>query len=239
MDLYLECEDIIKIYPQESKVKKATLRGICFSINKGEFISILGPSGCGKTTLLMIIAGLLEPSAGTVKIRNYLVNELSSKEKLSYYRNNIGFMFQNPRENVVWGLNTFDNVILPIILGSIQITTKEKRKRVHSILDQVNLDTKKSRKPKQLSGGEIQRLGVAIALANNPELLILDEPTSQMDTQNAIKLVNYIRLLCTKQGKTVIMVTHDLRMVRRTDHCFIMKEGVLKEIKIEQGKDSN
>lgn len=229
---YLECKDIIQIYPQQYKVKKATLRGIYLSVNKGEFISILGPSGCGKTTLLMIIAGFLEPSAGAIRIGKYLVNELKPVERLTFYRKNIGYSFQNPRENIVWDLNTFDNVMLPMILGLKQMKKKEKRKRVFTLLEQVNLEGKKSKKPRQLSGGEIQRLGLAIALANNPDLLVLDEPSSQFDAQNVIRLVNYLQSLCVEQKKTIIMVTHDLRMVKQTDHCFIMQQGRLKEAKI-------
>ncbi|MFX1514700.1 MAG: ABC transporter ATP-binding protein [Promethearchaeota archaeon] len=232
MQPYLHCEDIIKIYPQKSKVKKATLRGIHLTVHKGEFISILGPSGCGKTTLLMIITGLLEPSAGFIKIEDHLINELSTKEKLFYYRKHIGLMLQNPRENVIWDLSVFDNVFFPIVLCSTHPNLQEGKTRVKTLLKQVDLETKASRKPFQLSGGELQRLSLAIALANNPDLLILDEPTSQLDTVNALKIVNYLRTSCDNLEKTIVMVTHDLRMVKKTDHCFIMKEGKMKEIMI-------
>ena len=239
MSIYLECEDVIKIYPQKSKVKKATLRGIHLSVKKGEFISILGPSGCGKTTLLMIIAGLLEPSAGAIRIGDHLVNEFTPKERLTYYRNNIGLMFQNPRDNVIWDLSTFDNVMLPMILRSNHKNSKIMKEQIITLLQQLGLDKFISKKPPQLSGGELQRIGIAIAITNNPDLLILDEPTSQLDTPNALNLVNYLRKLCSEQKKTILMVTHDLRMVKKTDHCYYMKEGRLKEINITSTISSN
>lgn len=238
MQPYLVCEDIIKIYPQKSKVKKATLRGIHVNAREGEFISILGPSGCGKTTLLLVIAGLLEPSAGLVKIGEQLVNELSANERIQFYRNNIGLMYQNPQANVIWDLNAFDNVLLPMVFNPM-LRTVNKQARVESLLKQLKIDHKASRKPNQLSAGELQRLGLAIAFANEPELLLLDEPTSQLDSKAAWEIVNYLRVLCTEQKKTIIMVTHDLRLIKQTNTCYLMKEGQLTEIRITNKTNAN
>ncbi len=233
MQTYIECEDIIKIYPQKSKVKKATLAGLNLSVNQGNFVSIMGPSGCGKTTLVRIIGGLLEPSAGSLKIGGHLINEYSSKEKIDLYRKKIGLMFQNPRDNILWCLNVFDNVMLPMMVGSSPLTTKDKKEKVLTLLRQVDLEMRVRNKPHQLSGGELQKLGVTIALANRPELLILDEPTSNLDTVNAIKLVDHLQLMCKEHNITIIMVTHDLRLVKQTDCCYIMNKGKLTEINIE------
>ncbi|MFX0016858.1 MAG: ATP-binding cassette domain-containing protein [Promethearchaeota archaeon] len=212
-------------------MKKATLRGIHLSINKGEFISILGPSGSGKSTLVKIIAGLLEPSAGSVRIGNQIINEFSYEERLTFYRNSIGLVFQNPRNNIIWELNVFDNVMLPMLMVSTYKSEKDIKERTATLIKQVALQSRIFHKPRQLSGGELQRLSVAIAFSNNPELLILDEPTSQLDINHALRIVNFLRTSCNEQNKTIFMVTHDLRMVRRTDHCFKMQEGRLKEIR--------
>ncbi|MFW9856903.1 MAG: ABC transporter ATP-binding protein [Candidatus Thorarchaeota archaeon] len=238
MHTYLACRDIIYIYPQRSKTKKATLRGIDFSLDRGDFISIVGPSGSGKTTFLMIVSGLLEPSAGSVKIGDYIVNELSSKEKQIHYRENIGLMLQDPRENVMWSLTTFENILLPLFLKPQHLKSREIKSLIDDLLKNLSLETKLLNKPSQLSGGELQKLSLAIALANNPDLLILDEPTSQLDTSSALSLIKYLQSLCENENKTIIMVTHDIRMIRRTDKSYVLKHGKLREFKLE-GKIEN
>ena len=238
MKSYLVCEDIIKIYPQETKVKKATLRGIHLNTREGEFISILGPSGCGKTTLLLIMAGLIEPSAGLIKIGDQLVNELSANERIQFYRNNIGLMYQNPQANVIWDLNAFDNILLPMVFNPA-LRKENKHSQVKTLLKRLKIDHKASKKPNQLSGGELQRLGLAIAFANDPELILLDEPTSQLDSKAAWEIVNYLRVLCTEQKKTIFMVTHDLRLIKQTNKCYLMKEGQLTEIQIKNKTKAN
>ncbi|MFX1508418.1 MAG: ATP-binding cassette domain-containing protein, partial [Promethearchaeota archaeon] len=155
-----------------------------------------------------------------------------SKDKLGYYQKEIGLLLQNPRDNVIWNLTTYDNILLPMAQTSKFVSSEDREERISWLLKQFNLIEKAHRRPKVLSGGELQRLGLMVCLANDPELILLDEPTSQLDTTNAMSIMSYLRHLCTKQGKTVLMVTHDLRIVRKTDHCFVMKEGTLQELPI-------
>ena len=132
---------------------------------------------------------------------------------------------------MIWDLNTFDNILLPMAFNPV-LRKENKKSQVETLLKRLRIDHKASKKPNQLSGGELQRLGLAIAFANDPELILLDEPTSQLDSKSALEIVNYLRILCTDQKKTIFMVTHDLRLIKQTNRCYLMKEGQLAEIQI-------
>ena len=231
MSEFIKCDDIIKIYPQPRGIDTfGTLRGVSFSASRGDFISIVGPSGVGKSTLLNILAGELEPSAGVVAIDNKNMNSFTRRQLIGYRQSTMGIMFQNPRMNLIWNLNVFENIMLPISVSHKAKNKDIAKDKVEKLLQDFGIKTKMRSKISHLSGGELQRVGLAIALANNPSLLLLDEPTSQLDAFSTMNIIKYLKNLCKKQKKLIIMVTHNLRITKEADKTYIMRKGQLTEM---------
>lgn len=227
MTAVLECKDIIQIYPNPSKNETyATLRGISFNMLKGEFITIIGPSGVGKSTFLNILTGNLQPSAGSVKVCGTSIYSLMINEIIDFRVRNFGIFFQNPRRNVIWNLSVLDNVQLPMTFGS-KVKTNEIYSRALDLLEDVNLKMKANEKLNRLSGGELQKLGLAIARANNPPIYILDEPTSQLDRRNSRSIIKDLKSLCLEEEASVLMVTHDSYFASTSTKSFLMENGKL------------
>lgn len=198
----IELRDVTKMYGNMEIVKDAN-----FQIEKGNFVSVLGPSGSGKTTLLNIIAGLLSPTRGEVIIDGISLYELSLKERVVFRREQFGFIFQT--FNLIPYLTVVENVEVPLYLVGID---KKKQKIIASeLLEKVGLKDKLNRLPFQLSVGEQQRVAVARALANNPQVILADEPTGNLDSKTGKDVISYIREF-NKDGVTVLLVTHDQEM---------------------------
>lgn len=210
----LEFHDVWKTYHVGSEDIKA-LRGINLTITKGSFLAIMGPSGSGKSTLLHL-AGILDmPSKGTILLDRKHIMDYSIKEQAKLRRNNIGFIFQ--RYNIMPQLTALENVLLPMISAD-----KEKAK---SLLDMVGLSEKYNRFQSQLSGGEQQRVAIARALANEPSILLADEPTGELDTENTRKIMGLLRDLNQEKELTIVVVTHNPITTEFVEKVIKMQDG--------------
>ncbi len=213
----IELKGIEKIYIRGSE-KVHALKGLDLTFSKGEFISIVGPSGSGKTTLLHIIGCLDKPSKGLMKIDGIEVENMPESELVKIRRNKIGFVFQ--QFYLIQGLSVFDNIALPLLFARNKID----REKILSLLKLVGLEKKVARKPNQLSGGEMQRVAIARALVNEPEIILADEPTGNLDSENSEKIFDLLKSLHNR-GLSVIMVTHNNDLAERAEKIIRLKDG--------------
>lgn len=225
-ELLVECKDLIKIYPSAVEgLRFPALRGLDLQVQKGDLISIIGPSGAGKSTLLRLISTFDQPSSGEIWFNKKLVNTYADSELNNYRSNEIGIMYQAPRDNLIWSLNVIQNVMIPM-RSSGKFPGKE-RNRAIELLEKVGLEGKKHRKPAQLSGGEQQRVAIAVALANNPTLLLADEPTGELDSMTTALIIDYFKQLNHETGLTIIVMTHDARFAKMADTTYRIQDGRL------------
>jgi len=215
-------EDVYKVYESPAG-NVVALRGISIQIQNNDIVCVMGPSGSGKTTMMNIISGIDKPSAGKVIVDNRELNRMDEKELLEFRRKNIGYIFQN--FNLVPTLTALENVMLPRLILGENLSRSEKVAK--ELLKSVGLEGKEYRYPEELSGGEQQRVSVAVSLANDPKIIIADEPTGELDIENAEKVIKLL-LEQQKRGKTVIITTHDPRVARMTNRILILEDGIIK-----------
>ncbi len=197
------------------------LKGVDLSVGKGEIVSVVGPSGAGKTTLLQIIGTLDKPDLGEIIVDDVDVRKLSA-DKLSIFRNkHIGFIFQF--HQLLPEFTALENVIIPALIGKTD--TRKATERAKELLDYLQLSDRLTHKPSELSGGEKQRVAVARALINNPSLILADEPSGSLDSQNKIELHKLLFDLRDKFGLTEVIVTHDKELAGLCDRTIEMKDG--------------
>lgn len=201
------------------------LKGIDLEINKGEIVSIVGPSGAGKTTLLQIMGTLDEPDAGTVQIDGTVVSRMKEKELSAFRNKNIGFVFQF--HQLLPEFTALENVMIPALIAGV--SSKEANERAKKILDFMGLVDRASHKPNELSGGEKQRVAVARALINDPAVILADEPSGSLDTQNKEDLHQLFFDLRDRLGQTFVIVTHDEGLAKITDRTVHMVDGMIKK----------
>lgn len=214
------CENLYKIY-KTGEIEVVALKELNLHVDKGEIRAIVGPSGSGKTTLINIIGGIDKPNAGRVLIDGMDITKFSEKELLNYRRRHVGIVFQF--FNLLPTLTAFENIELPMVLAGVP---REKRKRrVKELLKLVGLEERANHKPDQLSGGEQQRVAIAAALANDPPLILADEPTGELDTITGRQIAELFRKLKDELGKTVIIVTHDISIARISDRISRILDG--------------
>lgn len=213
----IELKDIEKIYLRGSE-KVYALRGVSFSTMPGDFISITGPSGSGKTTLLHLIGCLDKPTKGVIKIDGVEVENMKESDLLRIRRQKIGFVFQ--QFYLIHGLSVLENVMLPLLFAR----KKKGLDKITSIIETVGLKDRIYHNPNQLSGGEMQRVAIARALINDPEVLLADEPTGNLDTENSEKIFELLMSL-NSRGLTVIIVTHNLELAGRAKKIIRLKDG--------------
>lgn len=217
----IKLTDIEKIY-RTNTIETTALNKINIDINKGEFVAIMGPSGCGKSTLLNIIGLLDTPTGGSINIDNQAVTSLSRK-KLAVFRNlKLGFIFQS--YHLINDLSVIDNVELPL-LYRIGISGAERRKRAMEALGKVGLGARTKHYPNQLSGGQRQRVAIARAIIGNPEILLADEPTGNLDSAMGEEVMNLMLHLNKTDGTTIVMVTHDAHMAKKTQRIIHFFDG--------------
>jgi putative ABC transport system ATP-binding protein len=197
------------------------LRESSWEVRKGDAVAIMGPSGCGKTTLLNLLGGVDRPSGGKILIDGQDLTRMSERALEQYRLLKVGFVFQF--FNLIPSITAVENLELPMVMAGV--SEAECRERARTLLGLVGLDAKGQKRPEELSGGEQQRVAVALALANDPALILADEPTGNLDSSNAGAIVTLLRSLATEYGKTVIMVSHDPKMVEGFPTVHAMRDG--------------
>ncbi|MFW9922817.1 MAG: ABC transporter ATP-binding protein [Candidatus Thorarchaeota archaeon] len=229
-NIFLNCRDLIKIYADEkNRVRVPALRGLEMKVYKGEITLVVGPSGSGKSTLLNILAGNLNPSAGEVFVGDTDIAKFTKAQMVDYRRRRVGVVWQLPQMNLVWELSASQNIQVPMrILG----TPREVRmERTRELLEEVELLDRAHHKPTQLSGGEIQRISLAVALANSPELIVLDEPTGELDSQTSEKIMDFLEKINRDLGVTMILATHDRRLIARGYRTMLLVDGRITSVR--------
>ena len=219
---YIVCQDLFKIY-KLADLEVVALRGMDLRVPQGEVMAIVGPSGSGKSTLLNILAGYDNPSAGTVIVAGKNLLKMSSGELVEYRREGTGFIWQQVSRNLVPYLTAQQNVELPLLLMSRG--KRERTERSKQLLGFVGLGHRLVYTVDKLSGGEQQRVAIATALANNPPLLLADEPTGELDTQTGQEILDLFRSINSTYGTTVVIVTHDLNVAGQVDRVVAISDG--------------
>ena len=224
----IQVNNLSKVFRTE-EIETTALNNVSFTINKGEFVAIMGPSGCGKSTLLNILGLLDNPSGGSYNLLGTEVANLRERERTNYRKGNIGFVFQS--FNLIDELNVYENVELP--LKYLNISASERKRRVTEILKRMNISHRAGHYPQQLSGGQQQRVAIARAVVANPQLILADEPTGNLDSRNGKEVMD---LLCqlNAEGTTVVMVTHSQRDASAAQRIINLFDGeIVKDVKNE------
>ena len=212
--------DVHKIY-KLGEVEVHALRGVNLEVERGEFVAIVGPSGSGKSTLLNMIGAMDRPTKGQVFIEGQDITKMSDKERAKLRLEKIGFVFQ--QYHLIPWLPAIKSVEIPLMIAGVP--PKERRKRAEALLHEVGLGDRMWHKPSELSGGEQQRVAIARALANEPEILLADEPTGNLDTKTGAEIVKLIRRLNEEKGVTCIIVTHDLEVAAAARRVLYLRDG--------------
>ncbi len=216
------CDSVVHIY-RASGLEVVALRGVDLEVAPGETVALLGPSGCGKSTLLALLAGLLRPSAGQVAVAGRDVGKLSERELLGLRRSAVGVLLQNAGRNLLPYASALDNLTFAQRGGGRG--ARERRERATGLLEAVGLPEAAGKPVHALSGGEQQRLSVAVSLVNGPSVVLADEPTSQLDAVSATQVVDLLRLARDRWGTAVVVVTHDPVVATAMDRTLSMRDG--------------
>ncbi|PJF30995.1 MAG: ABC transporter [Candidatus Thermofonsia Clade 1 bacterium] len=219
---FIICENLVKIY-KVADLEVVALQGIDLTIHSGEMLALVGPSGSGKSTLMNILGGLDTPTAGRVSVGEYNLLEMTRREQVLYRRRQVGFVWQQTARNLLPYLSAQENVELPMALDGVP--ARERRERARALLEQVGLGGRLKHRPDRLSGGEQQRVAIAVAMANQPRLLLADEPTGEVDSEAAEQIFKTLRAFNREHGVTIIIVTHDVNVASRVDRVVGMRDG--------------
>lgn len=229
----INIEDVTKSYT-EGNSKHKILDNVNLKINNGEIVVLLGKSGSGKTTLLNLLSGIDLPDSGSISVNGKNLTELSEKKRTLFRRKNLGFIFQF--FNLIPTLTVEENISLPLELNDIKFSSVD----IAKILSEVGLENRSNTYPDKLSGGEQQRVAIARALVHNPEIIIADEPTGNLDLETGKKIIGLIDGFIRKKGKTMIMATHAPDVIGIADRVIGLKDGKLNELsKSEYAKNSH
>lgn len=238
-DVMIQADSLVKIY-KSKQTEVLALQGLDLTVEEGELTAIIGNSGSGKSTFLNMIGGLDRPSAGSLFVAGGNLFTMTEKQLVLYKRSTVGFVWQNNGRNMLPYLSALENVMLPMCLSDV----RKRRDKALTLLEQVGMGNKKYSRMNMLSGGEQQRVAIAIALANSPKLLLADEPTGSVDTRTA----NYIFDVFTelnKGGQTILIVTHDVALSKKVKRVVAIRDGkisserVLKEAYAERLQESS
>ena len=235
----IQADGLVKIY-KTKQTEVLALQGLDLTVEEGELTAIIGNSGSGKSTFLNMIGGLDRPSAGSLFVAGSNLFTMTEKELVLYKRDTVGFVWQNNGRNLLPYLTVLENVMLPMSLSS----TKQKREKALGLLEMVGMSQKKKSRMNMLSGGEQQRVAIAIALANSPKLLLADEPTGSVDMKTANYIFDVFSEL-NKNGQTILIVTHDVALSKKVKRVVAIRDGkisserVLKEAYADRLQESN
>ena len=216
----IKLENVWKTYKM-GKVEVNALQGLDFHVEEGEFVAIMGPSGSGKSTAVNMIGCLDVPTKGKIMLEQHDISKLSESELAQIRGRKIGFIFQ--QFNLIPTLTALENVMLPMIFQGID--EKERTKRAAKLLELVGLGDRVNHKPTELSGGQQQRVAIARALANNPDVVIADEPTGNLDSKTGANVLEFLQNFHRKAGKTIVMVTHDASLAKIAERTEFLKDG--------------
>lgn len=217
----IRCENLVKIYKTD-EIEVMALQGLDLDVKRGELMAIVGNSGSGKSTLLNMLGGLDKPSAGKLIVDGKNLLKFNDKDYMQYKRDTVGFVWQNNARNLIPYLTAVQNVELPMLLKGSE---KQRRKKALDLLEKVGLSHRKNSRLDQMSGGEQQRVAIAIALANDPKLLLADEPTGAVDTRTSNIILDIFKDLNEKEGLTIVIVTHDVKLSKRIDRVVAIRDG--------------
>ncbi len=226
MNKIIELKEVWKIYKMD-EVDFPALQGMNLEVNKGEFLAVIGPSGSGKSTALNAIGALDIPTKGVIYLDEKDISKLSESELAQIRGKKIGFVFQS--FHLIPSLSALENVALPMTFQRIQVA--ERMRKAKELLISVGLGDKLNNLPSQLSGGQSQRVAIARALANNPEVILADEPTGNLDSKTGVEILNLLKNLNKKEGKTLIVVTHDEKIAKEADRIAYLQDGKVVSIK--------
>jgi len=225
----VECRGVTKAFGA-GDTQVLALRGVDLEVPVGELTLLVGPSGCGKTTLISIVAGLLEPTAGVVNVLGESLTDMSPRAKVNFRGRNIGFVFQ--QYNLLPSLSAAQNVAVPLLIGGRPRAAAVARGR--ELLTAVGMGDRANAPPSQLSGGQQQRVAIARALIHDPRLLVCDEPTAALDAHSGQTIMEMIRTVAVQAGRAVIVVTHDSRVFSFGDRIVSMSDGRIDQVEIKK-----
>jgi len=239
-DPLILCESLVRIY-QVERIEVQALQGLDLTVRDGELLAIVGASGSGKSTLLGILSGLDVPSAGRAMVAGHDLLQLSAAERLDYRRHVVGFVWQQTARNLVPYLSAMENVALPMALAGA--SRRERTARAGELLETMGMAEKSRRRPGELSGGEQQRVAVAVALANRPQVLFADEPTGELDAATGEEVFAALRTANSEFGTTVVIVTHDPAVSGQVRRTVAIRDGrtsseVVRRTEVGEGGES-
>lgn len=225
-DVMIECDSLVKIYKTKD-IEVLALQGLDLTVKKGELMAIIGNSGSGKSTFLNMIGGLDRPSAGRLYVDGKNLFQMTEQELVEYKRSTVGFVWQNNARNLLPYLTAWENVLTPMLFldNNEKMSMAQKKERAMELLELVGLGHRTNNQLSQLSGGEQQRVAIAIALANNPKLLLADEPTGAVDRKTADDILDMFRKLNEELGLTIVIVTHDKELAKKVNRVISIRDG--------------
>ena len=221
-DATITCTDLVRIFSSEG-VEVQALQGLNLRVDDGELVAIVGASGSGKSTLLGILSGLDAPTAGSAVVAGRRLGSLSKREHTDYLRFGVGFVWQQTGRNVLPYLDTSENVAVPMLLAGAPVD--ERQRRVAELLDLLEISHVAHRRPVDMSGGELQRAAIAIALANSPRVLLADEPTGELDEATSVQVLEAMRSVNRELGITTLIVTHDATVSEHVGRTVQIRDG--------------
>lgn len=217
----IKLSGINKVY-RTNEIETLALENVNLTVDKGEFVSIMGPSGCGKSTLLNVIGLLDEPTSGTIEIDGEVLGRMKDARLAAFRNAKLGFVFQS--FHLINSLNVLDNVELPLLYRS-GIKSAERTRLAKDVLERVGLSHRMKHRPSQLSGGQCQRVAIARAIVGNPEIILADEPTGNLDSKMGAEVMELLHKLNKEDGRTLVMVTHNEEQARQTDRIIRFFDG--------------
>ncbi len=220
----VELADVRKVYPL-GKTEVHAVRGVSFTIEKGDFISLAGPSGSGKTTILNLIGCIDSPSSGTVRINGRATERMSDAELTILRHKMLGFIFQS--FNLIPVLDVYENVEFPLLLGKTDMGREEKREWIDYLVEEVGLGDWRDHRPNELSGGQRQRVAIARALVTRPEIVLADEPTANLDSTTGEGIIALMKKINRERNTTFVFSTHDGEIVKIADHVIRLQDGTV------------
>lgn len=228
-EIMVQADNLVKIYKTKD-IEVVALQGLDLTVEKGEFMAIIGSSGSGKSTFLNMLGGLDRPSAGKLFVDGKNLFTMTEKELVDYKRETVGFVWQNNGRNLIPYLTAYENIMMPMQLDGRK--ARHSRERAAMLLDLVGLSSKKNNRLSTMSGGEQQRIAIAIALANEPRVLLADEPTGSVDSQTAMYIYEVFKRLNQELKQTIIVVTHDVSLSKHVQRVAAIRDGKISSEKI-------